>query len=273
MALLKVRIAPSDLDRLTAHTHFATNQADYNMPSPPIPNIESLVKTDLLANETPTYTTSADASSNAYAYMAAAAAAAAEGIASVPSHVLPVVSPYDPPPNGVLATSHMTQQLPGVTAREMDEILESMQQQATAFPNSFGSSQSTLTMGGGNDDMQGIVQIKPEPVSNANSPSSNPSLVASPAPPQYANTSNSALSSALDEQTAAQIIRSRSGSLVSPGGPSTAVSNRTSPPREPAFTFGPADFQGMNSRPDPVNAPHMLAVDEVLVGWVSTFIS
>ncbi len=270
MAPTKVRIALSDLDRLTTHTLFATHRVAYTMRTPPLPDIDTLVKADLLANDATSYTSSGDLASNTYAYMAAAAAA--DGIASVPTHALPVASPFDPPPNSAIGSLHITQQLPRVSSLEL-EMLETMQQQAVAaFSNTFASNQSAMTMGVENDAMQGILQIKPEPVSNANSPSSNPSLGSSPVPSQYPNASSSALSSALDEQTGAQIIRSRSGSLVSPNGPLSGT-NRASPPGEPAFTFGPADFQGMNSRPDPVNAPHMLAVDEVLVGWVWTFFS
>ena len=116
------------------------------------------------------------------------------------------------------------------------------------------------------DEMQGITPIREQSPGSVHTPSSNPSHAASPVPPLFSNVSTSSLASALDEPGASIVNRSRSGSLASPSA-TTGFVLRNSPPRtnqEHTFKFALPPEAAAVPRPDPVNAPHMLVVDDVL---------
>ncbi|KAH8116818.1 hypothetical protein DFH11DRAFT_1724766 [Phellopilus nigrolimitatus] len=162
-----------------------------------------------------------------------------DGLPSSASDIAGVVNSFDPGPSSVMAPSLPSQSVSSMSQLDID-VLDS----------------ST------SDDMQGITSNREESPSSAHSPSSNPSLAASPVPPPYSNVSTSSLASALDEPGASLLNRSRSGSLASPS--TAGFVSRASPPQsshESVFKFSaPSGI----SRPDPVSAPHMLVVDDVL---------
>ncbi|KAL5532602.1 hypothetical protein ACEPAF_4376 [Sanghuangporus sanghuang] len=146
---------------------------------------------------------------------------------------------------------------------------------AGAFVHNFSASQQQMQVSSaGNDDMQGITPIREQSPGSVHTPSSNPSHAASPIPPPFSNVSTSSLASALDEPGGSLLNRSRSGSLASPSA-AAGFGPRNSPPRttqEPAFTLTlPPETSGI-PRPDPVNAPHMLVVDDVLNRQVKLFL-
>ncbi|EJD02419.1 uncharacterized protein FOMMEDRAFT_21137 [Fomitiporia mediterranea MF3/22] len=159
---------------------------------------------------------------------------------------------------------------PSVSLTQLDmDVLDSIASgdPSGAFMNGFAASHQQIQMqSSGNDDMQGVTPVREQSPGSVHTPSSNPSHAASPVPPPFSNVSTSSLASALEEPNASLLNRSRSGSLASPGATAN-FGSRPSPSQstqEASFKFTlPSEVTGI-PRPDPVNAPHMLVVDDVL---------
>ena len=118
------------------------------------------------------------------------------------------------------------------------------------------------------EDMHGNLSFREQSPASARTSSSNPSLAASPvpAPPPFTGMSASSMASAFEQANEAILSRSRSGSLASPGA-TGSFNPQPSPPQpnhDTSFTLASSsEFAGI-PRPDPVNSPHMLVVDDVL---------
>ena len=184
-------------------------------------------------------------------------------LTSSAAHIPGTANAFDPGPSSHTAPSVSLTQL------SMGETLSTTtsRDSSGAFINGFSASQQNLQLtSSGNEEMQGITPIREQSPGSVHTPSSNPSHAASPIPPPFSNVSTSSLASALDESGASFLNRSRSGSLASPSA-TTGFIQRTSPPQttqEASFSFSlPPEVSGI-SRPDPVTAPHMLVVDDVL---------
>ena len=162
-----------------------------------------------------------------------------------------------------LSTTSSTMQL------DVDATLQSMSTTANAS-NSFLSDFTTSQQ----MDMKPLSAFKEErsksslredSPASVPTPSSAQSHAASPIPGAFSTISTASLHSTIEE-TANMLNRSRSGSLASPN--AVGFPPRVSPPRssEPSVKFATASEYGGISRPDPVSAPHMLVVDDVLMG-------
>lgn len=183
-----------------------------------------------------------------------------DALTSPTTHIPPSSVPFDPRPG----SSHAASSMHALTQIELDSLdpMTGTEPTNPFLPSFPGTQVHPLNSTG--DEMQGITPLREQSPGSVHTPSSNPSHAASPIPPPFSNSASS-LASALDEQNASFLNRSRSGSLASPN--TAGFVSRTSPPRssqEKARKFSiPSDFASI-PRPDPVNAPHMLVVDEVL---------
>ncbi|THH10704.1 hypothetical protein EW145_g1150 [Phellinidium pouzarii] len=184
-----------------------------------------------------------------------------DGLLSSSSLLSDAGNPFDPAPDSSLQSSSSS----SLTQLDMDVLNRvSAGNSSNVFLSGFSSSQQMQLLSAASDDMQGVLPFREESPGSTGTPSSDPSLAASPAPPPFSNVSTSSLASALDDHRTALLSRSRSGSLASPN--TTGFAPRVSPPLSsngPTFAFQLPDGMG---RPDPVNAPHMLVVDDVLFG-------
>ena len=186
-----------------------------------------------------------------------------DNLTSSMAHNPGAVSALDPGPGSLAG--------PSVSLTRLDmDILDGVPPTGAFMHSLAASQQQVKAQSSVADEMQGITPIREPSPGSVHTPSSNPSHAASPIPPPFSNVSTSSLASALDEPGGSLLNRSRSGSLASPSA-ATSFGLRNSPPRatqEPAFTFTlPPDTSGI-PRPDPVNAPHMLVVDDVLNRYV-----
>lgn len=199
-----------------------------------------------------------------------------EGIMTAASSSVPrqglgnVVSSFDPSPfvgpvtetSGLFGTQMQMQLdvLKGMTAAGASNVFLS------DYPVAQQHQQQTLAPMSLSEDMQGILPAREESPASQQTTSSN---AASPAPGPFANISTSSLASALDDTNASLLARSRSGSLISPNALQSNGVTRTSPPLQSnessmGFPSLSPDFPNSVSPPDPVNAPHMMVVDEFL---------
>lgn len=197
-----------------------------------------------------------------------------EGIMSAASSTVPrqglgnVVSAFDPSAGPVTETTG----LPGTQMQMQIDVLKGMSAAGASnvflsdYPVAQQHQQQSLASMGLSEDMQGILPVREDSPASQQTASSN---AASPAPGPFANISTSSLASALDDTSASLLARSRSGSLISPNALQSNGVTRTSPPLQSnessmGFPSLSPDFPNSVSPPDPVNAPHMMVVDEFL---------